>query len=366
MPRALAIFLLAVMSMWQPASAQACSTSQALGLARTIEIDTSNGPVFGAITKATKETDLLATGEVVLTFDDGPAPWITRPILDTLDQHCTKATFFSVGRMAIAYPESTREILQRGHTLGTHTWSHPLNIARLSPARARDEIERGFAAVAMAARQPIAPFFRFPGLSDSSVLLDHLQTRGIATFTVDVVSNDSYIGDPTRLTQLTLQRVEEHKGGIILFHDIKAATAKALPAILAGLKSRGYRVVHLRTRNPVQPVATYDAELGPMLAKAEIAAGSRRPLLPFYAAATMGEVKNVEETAVTRISPEARPRLALTQPVTAPKAATPARRGRARLGDDAAAKSPVWTGPSSSWEMTVQRPRRSFRQSAFE
>ena len=40
--------------------------------------------------------------EVVLTFDDGPMPWITKSILDTLDNHCTKATFFSVGRMAIA------------------------------------------------------------------------------------------------------------------------------------------------------------------------------------------------------------------------------------------------------------------------
>ena len=69
----------------------------------------------------------------MLTFDDGPMPWITTSILDTLDQHCTKATFFSVGRMAIAYPETTRAIMLRGHTLGTHTWSHPLNIARLAP-----------------------------------------------------------------------------------------------------------------------------------------------------------------------------------------------------------------------------------------
>ena len=214
-------------------------------------------------------------------------PWITKSILDTLDRFCTKATFFSVGRMALAYPATVREVLARGHTLGGHTHTHPLNIARLKPERATDEIERGFAAIALAAGQPIAPFFRFPGLSDSPGLLAHLQERGIATFTVDVVSNDSFIGDAGRLARLTIDRVEARKGGILLFHDIKAATAKALPAILGELKAKGYKVVHMRAKSPLVPVAHYDPELAPILAKALPKGGADKmaaasAMVPFY------------------------------------------------------------------------------------
>ncbi len=75
--------------------------------------------------------------------------------------------------------------------------SHPNNLKRLSPEKAQDEIERGFAAVALGAATGIAPFFRFPGLNDSDELLTYLQSRGIASFTVDVISNDSFIGSPS-------------------------------------------------------------------------------------------------------------------------------------------------------------------------
>ncbi len=208
-----------------------------LGLDRVVEIDASTGPLYGDISVLTREERFLKPREVVLTFDDGPMPWITKSILDTLDRFCTKATFFSVGRMAIAYPATVKDVLARGHTLGGHTWSHPLNLRRRGLERAIDEIERGFSAIALAAGQPIAPFFRFPGLSDSDPMMAHLQSRGIAAFTVDVVSNDSYIGSAERLATYTLAQIDKQQGGIVLFHDIKSATAKALPTILTGLKT---------------------------------------------------------------------------------------------------------------------------------
>lgn len=236
------------------APASACTDKGAgLGVARIVEIDASSGPIFGNLTRQTREDRFLGPKEVVLTFDDGPMPAITKSILDTLDRFCTKATFFSVGRMAIAYPAMTKEILTRGHTLGTHTWSHPMSLPRLAPAAARDQIDSGFAAVALAADQPIAPFFRFPGLNDSPALLSYLQERGIAAFTVDVVSNDSYIGDANRLISRTLAHVEADNGGIILFHDIKHVTARALPTILSELRARGYKVVHMRAKKPYKP-----------------------------------------------------------------------------------------------------------------
>jgi peptidoglycan/xylan/chitin deacetylase (PgdA/CDA1 family) len=299
---------------------QACADPQgALGVSRIVEIDAKTGPLYGGFTKYEKEPRFLGPKEVVLTFDDGPMPKYTKPILDALDKFCTKATFFYVGQMAQAYPDMVKEVMGRGHTVGTHTWSHPLNLRSLSLKRSTDQIERGFAAVALAAGQPIAPFFRFPGLSDSGPLLAHLQERNIAAFTVDVVSNDSYIGSPARLAARTLAQVERQNGGIVLFHDIKASTAHALPTILTELKKRGYKIVHMRSKTVFQPLPALIAELEEKAAIAEAKkAGVKKgetivvdkpKLVPFYAAIQTTTLEAASDPAVTELAPEARERV---------------------------------------------------------
>ena len=301
---------------------EACKDPKnALGVSRIVEIDAKSGPLYGAFTKYDKEPRFLGPKEVVLTFDDGPMPKYTKPILAALDKFCTKATFFYVGQMAQAYPDMVKEVMGRGHTMGTHTWSHPLNLRALSLERATDQIERGFAAVALAAGQPIAPFFRFPGLSDSGPLLAHLQERGIAAFTVDVVSNDSYIGSPSRLAARTIQQVEHQNGGIILFHDIKASTAAALPTILTELKKRGYKVVHMRSKANFEPLPALTAELETKRAAAEAkrsgrktaeATSTEKKLVPFYApimVSTLKEKSEKSEPEVTVLEPEAKERV---------------------------------------------------------
>jgi peptidoglycan-N-acetylglucosamine deacetylase len=293
--------------LWPGARAECTDPSGGLGVARTVEIDASTGPIFGAYTKQTREPSFLNPKEVVLTFDDGPMPWITKSILDTLDKFCTKATFFSVGKMALAYPDMVKEVLARGHTLGSHTYSHPLNIARMKPEKAEDEIERGLAAVATAAGQPVAPFFRFPGLSDSSKLLGYLQSRRMAAFTVDAVSNDSYIHDKQRLIDHTLKEIAGAKGGIVLFHDIKTTTARALPEILAALKARGYSIVHMRPKDSAVPLSPLVAELAPKLA----ATGATKAKLPFYGATGPEPDASRGMLEVTSIAPEPKDRNAL-------------------------------------------------------
>src|SRR6478735_11158663 len=122
------------------AGAEQSCPKDALGVSRTIEVDTTGGPWFG-----TPEGDpsFLAPGEVVLTFDDGPAPRSTRAILAALAAQCTKATFFVLGERAAEYPADVRETMAQGHTIGTHTWSH-LNIKRLSEEQAKSQIETAF------------------------------------------------------------------------------------------------------------------------------------------------------------------------------------------------------------------------------
>ncbi len=272
--------LISVLGAWSAGSTFAgCDHPEtALPVSRIVEIDASNGPMFGTVTHQVHEPSFLKPKEVVLTFDDGPMPWVTASILNTLDTFCTKATFFSVGRMALSYPATVKDILARGHTLGSHTYSHPFNMPRMKGDAARSEIERGLAAVATAAGQPIAPFFRFTGLADSARLLRYLQFRHIATFTVDVVSNDSYIHDPEKLADRTMAEVRRQHGGIILFHDIKTATAKALPSILTRLKAEGYSVVHVTARQPAEPLAAEMQAIAPKLAHRS---GDSPPAQPF-------------------------------------------------------------------------------------
>lgn len=334
-------------------TASAACPGHGLGVSRIVAIDTSTGPLYGDITKQPQQAVFLKPKEVVLTFDDGPMPWITRAILDTLDSQCTKATFFSVGRMAIAYPDVVREIQQRGHSLGTHTWSHPMNMRRMPIEQSSAEIERGFAAVAAAAGGPIAPFFRFPGLSDSGPMLAHLQNRGIASFTVDVVSNDSFIPSVERLTRETIAKVEARQGGIMLFHDIKAVTAKALPGILSELKARGYRVVHMTSNTPFSPDPRYSVEFAAKIAAAEAGKGGKK-LMPFFG--TVGPDRVARETGAQVV--------ALSPPAAnyAPGAAGAPRVTRDRAGRAVVASSQP---AASSWVTSVRRSQRLRREPAL-
>ena len=93
-------------------AAPCVGNAQGLGVARTVEIDTTGAPGFGF--EHYKSHDFLEAGEVVLTFDDGPLPSHTRTILKALADHCAKATFFPVGKLAVGYPEVLREVLKAG------------------------------------------------------------------------------------------------------------------------------------------------------------------------------------------------------------------------------------------------------------
>src|SRR3954449_2290406 len=91
------------------AQAQTCpGNPNALGVARTVEIDTTGGPGFGF--EHFKSHDFLRDGEVVLTFDDGPWPRNTPAVLAALAAHCTKAIFFPIGKHATWHPEILRQV----------------------------------------------------------------------------------------------------------------------------------------------------------------------------------------------------------------------------------------------------------------
>jgi hypothetical protein len=99
-----------------------CTKPDALGVSRVVEIDTTGGPGFGF--EHFKQYDFLRDKEVVLTFDDGPWPGNTSVVVKALADQCLKATFFEIGKHATWHPEITKQVIEAGMTVGTHTWSH--------------------------------------------------------------------------------------------------------------------------------------------------------------------------------------------------------------------------------------------------
>jgi len=230
--------------------------TNALGVSRVVEIDTMGGPAFGF--SQYKIHDFLEEKEVVLTFDDGPQKRHTEAVLRALKRHCTKATFFSIGKMALGYPEILRRIAKAGHTIGTHTWSHANLAKRKNKKIAIAEIEKGISAVKRGAGGPIAPFFRYPYLRDSKVTLAHLQKRNVAIFSMDVDSFDFKFRKPSRLAHAVVRKMTKKGKGILLMHDIQPVTAKAISKILDGLQAAGFKIVHLTAAGAVKTLPQYD------------------------------------------------------------------------------------------------------------
>lgn len=254
-------------------AAAACANPDALGVAKTLEIDTTGGPGFGL--EQYKVHDFLQPKEVVLTFDDGPQVRTTKAILDALGEHCTKAIFFSIGKMALGLPDILRDVAARGHTVGTHTWSHA-NLRKKKPDEAVTEIEMGLSGVHRALGHPAAPFFRFPYLQDSKETIEHLAKRNIAIFSMDADSFDFKFRKPEQVVKTVMDKLESKGKGIILMHDIQKTTAAALPILLKELKEKGYKVVHLKGKTPATSLPEYDAMIEKDV-KGLPTAGNERP-----------------------------------------------------------------------------------------
>ena len=249
-----------------PATAIAATcpgNDKALGTSRVVEIDTTGGPGFGF--QHYKFYDFLKPGEIVLTFDDGPLPTHTVTILKALRAHCTRATFFPVGKLSVGYPEVLKRVAEEGHTVGSHTWGHPNLAGRDRKTKkpmtfdaAKDEIERAISGVKFALGRPGAPFFRYPYLRDTPETIKYLGGRNIAIFSTDLDSFDFKGGRPSAMIARVMRNLKKRGKGILLFHDIQRVTARAMPALLNKLQADGYKVVHLTAKDRVTTLPDFD------------------------------------------------------------------------------------------------------------
>jgi peptidoglycan/xylan/chitin deacetylase (PgdA/CDA1 family) len=239
------------------APAPKCDNPNAMGLSRTVEIDTTGAPGFGF--EHFKNHDFLKNGEVVLTFDDGPWPGNTQKVLKTLADECIKATFFPIGKHATWSPQLLKDVAAAGHSIGSHTWSHK-NLEKMPFDQAKEEVEKGLSAVQWALEgAESAPFFRFPQLKHPPDVVKYLGERNIAMFSTDFDSFDFKMRKPEQVIKSVMDKLEKNGKGMILMHDFQHATAEALPELLKQMKAKGYKVVHMKPKFLVKSLPQYDA-----------------------------------------------------------------------------------------------------------
>lgn len=185
----------------------------------------------------------LPAGErsVALTFDDGPNPASTAAILDVLHRQRVPATFFLIGERIERDRPLAERILRDGHQLANHSWSHPRMVLE-DPHRYATEIDRTDQLIRQLGYSgPID--FRPPYGQKLLVLPWLLAHRGKLDVLWSLDSRDWADRDPASIARRVVRGAQP--GSIVLLHDLPR-TAAALPAMIEGLRRRGYRFRRVR------------------------------------------------------------------------------------------------------------------------
>lgn len=186
---------------------------------------------------------------VVLTFDDGPHPEHTSKILDLLDAHDAKATFFVIGRKVRRHPEVVREIVRRGHEVGVHGFAHDRLFSLRGPGRVRDDLVQAIAAIEeVTGTRP--HLFRPPIGHTNPTIARVAEELDLTIVGWSVAAYDGLArAVPARVAARVTARIDD--GDIVLLHDAAErddhvpACVKALPEILSGARDKNLRLARL-------------------------------------------------------------------------------------------------------------------------
>ena len=175
----------------------------------------------------------VARREVALTIDDGPDPDVTPQVLDLLDAHGQRATFFCIAERVAAHPALAREIVARGHSVQNHTARHRHNFSFLGPRGYATEISRAQDLLTHATgERPIC--FRAPAGLRNPFLAPVLRRLGLSLVSWTRRGFDTRERDPAKVLDRLVRGLAP--GDILLLHDGNAArTASGQPIVLAVL-----------------------------------------------------------------------------------------------------------------------------------
>ena len=212
--------------------------------------------------------------QIALTFDDGPDARYTPTILDILRQYQVPATFFVVGLNGELYPEVLRRIVEEGHEIGNHTFTHP-NVASISPQQFRLEInaterllESRLGLRSVLFRPPYAEDVEPENPEQVKPLL-FTSEHGYYTIGMQIDPDDWQNPGVEQIVQRTIDGAVNGEGHVVLLHDSggdRSQTVAALPRIIEGLRAQGFALVSISTlldlpRDAVMPSLPADQRL---------------------------------------------------------------------------------------------------------
>lgn len=174
---------------------------------------------------------------VAITLDDGPHGSNTQKILDILDAHSARATFFMLGQNVVNNEGVVKDVYSRGNEIGIHTWSHP-QLTNLSESSIKSQIEQTSDAIYnVTGYRPT--LVRPPYGSFNKVVKDTLKDYSLILWNID--SLDWKSRDENQIVPLVMNDIQD--GDIILLHDIHSTTVPAVDKIVSELDKQGYQMV---------------------------------------------------------------------------------------------------------------------------
>ena len=180
---------------------------------------------------------------VALTFDDGPDAVMTPRVLDVLDRYGVKAAFFLVGGKVRKYPDIVRRIVNDGHTVGNHTYTHSVMFPLSGGRSVRKEIEDTQNAVGNIAGIRMK-LFRPPFGVTNPVIGKAVRYCGLQAIGWSVRSFDTFEGrDRTEVCRRIGRKL--HNGAVLLLHDRCKDADVLLESVLKEIKARNMQVVTL-------------------------------------------------------------------------------------------------------------------------
>ena len=194
-----------------------------------------------------------------LTFDDGPSD-NTGEILDILDANNVKATFFVVGREE-KYYDTYRDIVNRGHTLGLHSYTHDYGKIYASLDDFAEDIEE-LQKLLYDVTGVSCVYYRFPGGSSNTVskvdmdtLIDYVNNKGLVYYDWNALNNDAVCGSftPQQLVDNIMKDAVSQNDVVILMHDLTArhTTVESLQQLIDELREQGFTLLPIDENAPL-------------------------------------------------------------------------------------------------------------------
>ena len=175
---------------------------------------------------------------VTLTFDDGPDEVMTPKVLDVLQKHDIKATFFVIGSKVEKFPHIAKRIVAEGHTIANHTYSHKATFPMSSYGAVLEEIQRCTQAIEKATGK-LPGLFRPPFGVTNPILGKAVRSLGLQSIGWSIRSLDTI---ESKSREEVCRRVAGslHPGAVVLLHDRCDGADRLLEMIIAEIKRQGY------------------------------------------------------------------------------------------------------------------------------